>query len=138
MGNRGRKSRASYEVPCIDASRARVQPPAHLGETEAQRFVDLVASCHPQHFTESDVPLLCRFVEADLLAEQAAGELRDKGAVIDGKPNPWLVVQEKSVRALVALALRLRLRLSPQSRLDPKTVGRRENTGIRPPWMPND
>ena len=64
-----------------------------------------------RHFRPSDAPLLCRFVEADALAERAAKELR-KNPVADGKASPWLMVQEKSVRALTALAMRLRL--SPQ------------------------
>jgi hypothetical protein len=67
--------------------------------------------------------LLSRFVEADLLAEKAAKELR-KNPVIDGKPSPWLAVQEKNVRALVSLSMRLRL--SPQSRIDPQALGRRQ------------
>ena len=42
--------------------------------------------------------------------------------MVDGKPSPWLTVQEKAVRALVALSLRLRL--SPQARQpnNPKRV----------------
>ena len=40
--------------------------------------------------------LLCRFVEADGLAERAAKELREV-PVVDGKVKPWLMVQEKSV-----------------------------------------
>ena len=34
--------------------------------------------------------------------------------VIGGRTSPWLVVQEKSIRAMVALAMRLRI--SPQAR----------------------
>jgi phage terminase small subunit len=134
MGKRGRRSAASYEVPVVvDVGRIRVQPPGHLGETEVQRFADLVASCDPQHFRDSDVPLLARYIEADVLAERAAAELRANGAVIDGRPSPWLTVQEKAVRAMVALSLRLRL--APSARLDPKTVGRHENNWVRP-WLP--
>jgi hypothetical protein len=92
-------------------------------------FVDLVSTNTPEHFRPSDLPLLCRYVEASCLAEQAAQELRN-GAVVDGKPSPWLAVQEKSVRAMTALSMRLRL--SPQSRLDSKTVARAQvNTGSK-------
>jgi hypothetical protein len=56
--------------------------------------------------------LLCRYVEASILAERAAEQLRE-APVVDGKPSPWLVVQEKSVRTLTALSMRLRL--SPQA-----------------------
>ena len=49
-----------------------------------------------------------------------------------------LAVQEKSVRALTALAIRLRL--SPQSRIDAKAMGRREPPMRVNPWEwdPND
>jgi chaperonin subunit len=54
------------------------------------------------------------------------------GAVIDGKPSPWITVQEKAVRAMVALSMRLRL--SPQSRIDPKTLGRQQGYVGPKPW----
>jgi phage terminase small subunit len=119
---RGRRSVAALTAPCVDGRPNRLKPPAHLGAAERRAFTELVASCDPSHFKPSDIALLCRYVEADVLAERAAHELR-RGVVVDGKVNPWLVVQEKSVRALVALSMRLRL--APQSRLDPKTAARR-------------
>ena len=54
------------------------------------------------------------------------------GAVINGKPSPWITVQEKAVRAMVALSMRLRL--SPQSRIDAKTLGRQEVRQGPAPW----
>ncbi len=95
--------------------------------TEAERkvFVTIVAACKPTHFQTSDVPLLCRYVEACVLAEQAGNHLRDEGAVVNGKASPWLVVQEKSVRAMTALSMRLRL--SPQARA-PNVTTRRQPT----------
>jgi phage terminase small subunit len=68
----------------------------------------------PGHFQASDLPLLVRYVEASVLAEQAASQLRLEGPVVAGRVSPWVTVQEKSVRALVALSMRLRL--SPQAR----------------------
>jgi phage terminase small subunit len=57
-----------------------------------------------------------------VLAERAAAELR-RHTIIDGKPSPWVTVQSKAIRAMVALAMRLRL--SPQSRAPttPRKVG---------------
>jgi hypothetical protein len=75
--------------------------------------------------------LLCRYVESDALAERAAKELR-KNPVVDGKASAWLAVQEKSVRALVSLSMRLRL--SPQSRIDAKAIGRQEPRLTVNPW----
>ena len=96
-------------------------------------FAALVAGCDANHFRQTDLPLLPRYCEAAILAEQAALELRN-GAVLNGKPSPWIVVQEKCVRAMVSLSMRLRL--SPQSRIDPKTLARQQPYSGRKPWDP--
>jgi phage terminase small subunit len=133
MSKRGRKSSASYEVPVIDVDRIPVQPPEHLGEIERERFADIVSSCNAGHFSHSDISLLCRYVEADVLAEEAAAELRKHGAVVDGRPSPWLIIQEKQVRALIGLSLRLRL--CPSARIDRKSTALRARQEARiPPW----
>jgi phage terminase small subunit len=65
-------------------------------------------------FTEGDLPLLVAYVAAVSQHERAVAALREQGDVVDGKANAWIVVQEKAVRAMTALAMRLRL--SPQAR----------------------
>jgi len=134
MKQRGRKSSAAMSVAIsVDGKPNRLQAPSHLSADEARRFADIVASCDATHFRPSDTTLLCRFVEADRLAEKAAAELRKHGAVSkDGRPNGWLTVQEKSVRALVSLSMRLRL--APQSRIDAKAIGRHEARLGLAPW----
>jgi P27 family predicted phage terminase small subunit len=105
------------------ADRARLKPPSTLSDAERKIFVDLVSSVDAKHFNKSDLPLLCRYVEAAALAAQAAAELKKHGAVIGGRVNPWVTVQEKSMRTMIALSLRLRL--SPQSRMrTAKPMGR--------------
>jgi P27 family predicted phage terminase small subunit len=131
MGNRGRKSADAMMVR-VDGRSERIKPPTCLGADERKRFIEVVNNCPPDHFRRTDVSLLARFCEADALAEQAAEHLRNEGAVVDRKANPWLVVQEKSVRALTALSMRLRL--SPQSRLDPKTIARQPELSGKKPW----
>jgi phage terminase small subunit len=137
MRQRGRRSAASLEVINVDGSPDRLQPPDHLPADERHRFTEIVANCDARHFRPSDATLLVRFVEADALAERAAKELR-KRPVVDGKPSAWLAVQEKSVRALTALSIRLRL--SPQSRIDAKAMGRQQPRLTVNPWEwdPND
>ena len=66
------------------------------------------------------------------MAEEAAKQLREHGAVIDGKPSGWITVQEKCVRALTALSLRLKL--SPQSRLSNRDIGRQKLPVYPVPW----
>lgn len=116
-----RTSAAAQLTAPLVAGSSWLQPPASLSDQERPLFVDIVTAHDPKHFIASDLPLLCRYVEAAVLADQAAAELRMAGAVIDGKPSPWLTVQEKCTRALVLLSLRLRL--SPQARR-PNTSGR--------------
>jgi hypothetical protein len=57
---------------------------------------------------------LCRYVEAVVLAEQAAGELAATGVVVDGKLSPWFQAHQAACKTVAVLALRLRL--GPQSR----------------------
>ena len=129
---RGRVSAAELLVIDVDVQQARLSPPAYLSKPELELFSLIVDASGSEHFRQADLPLLSRYCEAAILAEQAALELRN-GAVIDGKPSPWIVVQEKCVRAMVSLSMRLRL--SPQSRLDPKTLGRRCEPPRGPmPW----
>jgi phage terminase small subunit len=133
MKQRGRKSLAATSVHIsVDGRPDRLEPPDHLSADERRRFVDIVANCEPQHFRPSDTTLLCRFVEADALAERAADELRKNAVLKNGKPNAWLAVQEKNVRALVSLSMRLRL--SPQSRIDARVLGRQEPRLLVNPW----
>lgn len=120
----------------------RLEPPTSLSEAERTVFIALVNSCGPTHFKASDMPLLSRYCEQTVLADLAAIYLREEGAVAGAKVSPWVTVQEKAIRGLVALSMRLRL--SPQARLDPKTLGRQQTPvgpkpwEMRPTWMPGE
>ncbi len=129
MKQRGRMSAAA--IIGVYGEQARPSPPAGLSDPEREMFAAIIAGCEADHFRQTDLPLLSRYCEAAILAERAALELRN-GAVVDGKPSPWIVVQEKSVRAMVSLSMRLRL--SPQSRLDPKTLARQQRHPGPQPW----
>ena len=133
MKQRGRISAAALSVIGVDGQQNRPSPPASLSEPERELFAAIVAGCDAEHFLQTDLPLLSRYCEAAILAERAALELRN-GAVLDGKPSPWIVIQEKCMRALVSLSMRLRL--SPQSRIDPKTIGRQQPRPGPFPWDP--
>ena len=135
MRQRGRKSGAGLGILQVDGKPNRLDPPASLSAAERAIFFDVVAGCDRDHFRPSDLPLLVRYVEAAALGDQAAEQLR-LGAVINGKPSPWITVQEKAVRAMVALSMRLRL--SPQSRIDAKTLGRQEVRQGPAPWEYGD
>jgi phage terminase small subunit len=116
----------------VIAEPPRLRAPASLSETERVIFAAVVEACDAKHFRQSDLPLLCRFCELTALADHAASELRKHGAVINGRASPWIVVQEKCVRGLVALSMRLRL--SPQARIDAKTLGRQNIYTGPKPW----
>lgn len=101
--------------------RPRLNPPPTLTDAEAKAFRSIVASLDPEFFAPSDVPLLVEYVRASAQADIAATALAESGAVVNGRASPWIVVQEKSVRSMVALAARLRL--SPQSSFDRLRAG---------------
>jgi phage terminase small subunit len=89
-------------------------PPAGLSTEEERIFQQLLASVDGGHFAASDLPLLVAYCQAVAQHDRAAARLRHDGDVVDGKVSPWIVVQEKAVRAMTALSMRLRL--SPQAR----------------------
>jgi hypothetical protein len=86
-----------------------------LPEPVRLRFIELVNAVHSEHFTDADVPLLVEYATTCLLARQAAQAIQREGAVIKGRASPWLVVSEKSLKAMSVLAMRLRL--CPQGRM---------------------
>ncbi len=103
-----------------DRKSPRLEPPSFLSDAGRLLFIDLVASCEARHFVRSDVELLATFVACTLVVRQTAGNLETF--------NQW----EKAARLQASLATRLRL--TPSSRLDPKTVGRNVPSGHRFPW----
>jgi phage terminase small subunit len=107
---------------------ARMTPPRHLAKGPAIIWKQIVASVASGHFQECDRVLLTEFCRAADLANESAAALQAQGAIVDGRANPWVAVQEKSQRALVALALRLRL--APQSRFDRLKAGTNARTGV--------
>jgi hypothetical protein len=125
MRQRGRKSAVALGTLRVDGEPARLDPPTHLNDGERALFVELVDACNPRHFVPSDLPLLVSYVQATLLSRHAiADAAKEPGA---------LAIWEKATRMQATLATRLRL--SPQARLDPKTVGRQELPLARPPWL---
>jgi phage terminase small subunit len=88
--------------------------PVGLSEPERTIFERLVAAVDRGHFTASDLPLLVSYVQAVAQHDRAVQALRAEGDVVNGKLSPWIVVQEKAIRAMTALSMRLRL--SPQAR----------------------
>jgi len=110
MMKRGRQSAAELSVvPIIDAGMTRLDPPSHLSSVERKLFCEIVDSVHPNHFTPVDVHLLCTFVQVTLIARSS----------VKGLPKS-VAIWDRAVKLQATLATRLRI--SPQSRLDKKSV----------------
>jgi hypothetical protein len=112
----------------------RLEMPAGLSKEVAEVFDFMVRYQSPDHFAMTDTPILVEYCRATVLANQAAAALGVDGPITPmGKASPWLVVQEKAQRALVALSARLRL--CPQSRFDRLKAGTSARTSNhRKPW----
>jgi hypothetical protein len=120
----GRKSAAELASPPVDGSSPRLRPPEHLDDRERALFVELINACAPQHFVKSDAPLLAAYVQIDP-AVAISGQTCRQGSGGAG------VVGEINANDGNAGT---RLRLSPQSRLDPKSVGRMRPCNGPRPW----
>ena len=125
MRQRGRKS-ADLIAMNVDGRPPRLTVPSGLNAKESALAQELIDSAAPEHFRATDAPLLVALVQATLMSRSLA---RDATKARDpAKIASW----EKATRTMASLATKLRL--SPQSRTDPKTVGR----DIRPPWLKED
>jgi P27 family predicted phage terminase small subunit len=102
------------DLRVIQGSPQRLRPPDDLAPAEKEIFADIVGAVDPKHFAASDLPLLTSYCVAINQEREANRHLRTEGYIIDGKPSPWVVIQEKSHRMMTALSMRLRL--APQSR----------------------
>jgi phage terminase small subunit len=115
-----RRSAASLAVVAQAAPSKRLKPRSGLPPEVKLIWESLVASMPDEHFRATDAPLVEQYAQAIALARQAYANLNEEGPVVAGRANPWLVVLEKAHRSSVALSMRLRL--SPQSRMDRKSV----------------
>ena len=115
MAGTGRKPfETTYVVP-FGAGNQRLRPPSSLAGAREAGFPRSRDDDLPQQFRPSDLPLLCRWSELTVMAEQAAGELQAGGMVTaDGRVSPWVHDHGEATKSLTGLALRLRL--GPQSR----------------------
>jgi phage terminase small subunit len=113
---RGRASAAQLSVVPIAAGRKPISPPDDLDASTRKLFVELVSSLPHDHFHKSDIPLLVTYCNATVISQKCyKGLLKDRQFF-----NEW----ERACRTQATLATRLRL--APQSRNDPKTVGMRQ------------
>ena len=123
MRKRGRKSGDELVAINVNGDPPRLDPPSTLTDPERALFAEIVEACSPKHFVPSDLPLLVSYVQATLLSRQAATNAATGAAM--------LALWEKATRMQATLATRLRL--SPQARTDPKTIGRHMPQRIGPP-----
>ena len=121
MAGTGRKPYTTMDIHPYGELDDRLKPPDSLGPAEKRVFWSLITQVPVTQFQPADLPLICRWCELTVVADRAAAEMATGNLVENGLPSPWIAIHEKATKQLIALSLRLRL--SPQSRMDkaPKT-----------------
>ncbi len=110
-----RKSAAELSVvPRLADHHRRITAPDGMTPEETTLFKTIVESCPALHFTQSDAPLLRTYCQAILLGELAFACAQQSPSAV----GDW----EKVCRTIAMLSVKLRL--SPHSRSDPKTIAR--------------
>jgi phage terminase small subunit len=108
--------KSSVDVAFPDSPASRVRPPDDLTGDARTVFCDLVISTRPDHFIESDIPTLCIFCEAIVLAKAATAGLKADGYVTaEGRPSGWLNILAQATRTTSTFGRMLRL--NPSARL---------------------
>ena len=101
-----------------------LNPPATLTTQERAKFLEIVGQLDPRHFQAYDVPQILTFVRVLLVGEKLAAK-----AIID--PDKETIASwDRIIRQQTALARSLRLTV--QSRADPKSITRLANGRSRP------
>ena len=126
MQKRGRPSSASLAVIAPTGDRLLRCRPDAPDEVRAV-FARIVSDAGAGHFRASDADLVEQYAASIVLARDAYAKLDEEGPVVAGRINPWQTVLEKANRASVALSMRLRL--APQSRMDRKKAGTAKSGG---------
>ena len=123
-----RRSSAALEMGMLNVSGrpTPIRVPDDLPPSLKGIVADLIASQAPQHFRDGDDYLLELYAQAIVAGREAYQKLEEEGYVVNGKANPWLIVQEKAHRSAVALAAKLRL--APQQRMDCEKAAREQST----------
>jgi hypothetical protein len=101
-----------------------LNPPGTLTTQERSKFIEVVGSVDPRHFQKSDIPQIVSYIRVILVGESLAAKATrdpDKDTIAS-----W----DRMIRQQTALARTLRLTV--QSRVDPKTAGRRATGSGRP------
>ncbi len=123
MGTRGRTSTAETAVVDFAEVRATMLRPSEDATQEVKTlFHQIISSAPADHFRKQDEPLVEQYAQAVALSRAAFLKLQREGVVNNGKASPWVSILEKAHKSSIALSTKLRL--SPQSRIDPKTAGR--------------
>ena len=126
---RGRKSAAETTTIVIDASRrSPARPPAELTDAQAAVWRDSAASMPGDWLSRGAYPILIQYVRhvccARLLEAQIARFepewLKAEGGL--ARLDKLLAAAERETRAMTACARALRL--TPQSKMHPRTAGR--------------
>ena len=121
---RGRTSGAELSAVPIDSARKPIEPPPTLKAPEARIFREVVESCAVNHFRKADIPVLTAFATATHLSRFYAELIGES----EGAFKNW----EAAVRLQISLATKLRI--TPQSRYDPKTIARHQPHDGPAPW----
>jgi phage terminase small subunit len=135
-----RRSHAALtQFPRIDVGQpTHLKTPDDLPNSLRAIVDELIQSQSPGHFRPGDEILLEAYAAAHLLRREAFEKVEAEGAVTEnGKSSPWLVVMEKTGKALVSLSGRLRL--APQMRASSRDTSRGgAPSNYQAPWRKED
>ena len=133
-----RKSQSSLAIVPFPSTPKPPSPREKASTTVKAILREIVDSAPPKQFAQSDAPLIEALAQAIANSHVAQAQIEKYGLVHGLKPSPWTLTLEKSHKVIIALSLRLRL--SPQSRMDRKSTklqGPPANDPARP-WLTED
>lgn len=136
MRSRGRKPPAELTVVPIGLDTRRPDPPACLGEREAATWRAIVRELPGGWISAATEPLLVAYCQHNDTGTRLSGMIDrlDFQRCDKRRLGRLLVMRARETAAASSLATRMRL--TQQSRISPRTAGRRTDghSGDPPPW----
>jgi hypothetical protein len=111
MRRPGRPSAAAAAFPIDSSWRPLLAPPPELSASQRELFATITSTTKPDHFRESDAPLLALYVQGLELAQATGAELAKDPATASGA-----LLKSYELASRRVLGLSQRLRLAPSAR----------------------
>jgi len=142
MDQRGRKSVEASSVVACKAKMGPIEPPETLSEAEGEVWKSVIATKPRDWFSDDNLPLLADYCR-HIIRQNKISDMINSHSVYASDPDSLKVydklIRLSDVESKAIMQLATKMRLTQQSRYDPKTANTADKkVAKRSPWAWGD